>query len=141
MVHSESWQRLIDMAGEGQQPAGGNAEMSLASAEAPDGGGKSGGELKHAAGPWTTAASAAQDLKESTDRAKTKLQTSHEGITSEGMGLTAIAALGGVRSSWEGRLEDASRECGSLDKKLHAVAKAHGENEVKVGAKFSNGER
>lgn len=69
-------------------------------------------------------------------KAKDGLGTSHQGVSSEGGGLTSISELGAVRHSWERRLEDARKECAGLDRKLRLVAKDHGENEQRIKAKF-----
>lgn len=137
MAHDASWQRLIDQAGEGRPPADDARHMSLASAAGQQPGAS--GDLKHSASPWETAARIAGEVKDSTDRARTKLQTSHEAIAREGEGLAAIAALSDVRSSWETRLQDASKECASLGGKLRGVTKAHGKNDAKVGSAFAGG--
>lgn len=140
-AHPEIWQSLIDQSnGRGLEaggvpgPEGDAAGMSLASAnggrgpgsaEASEGPG-SNARLQQSAGPWTGAAGVAEALETSMGKAKDGLGTSHQGVSSEGGGLTSISELGAVRHSWERRLEDARKECAGLDRKLRLVAKDHG---------------
>jgi len=108
--------------------------MTLASAGDGDTGG--GERLRQSSGPWTSAATVADDLERNTRIAKGKLGSSHDGLASEGRGLSSIAALGAVRRSWEQRLEDARKECDSLGGKLRKTARAHEENEAATKSSF-----
>ncbi|OEV05649.1 hypothetical protein AN216_02395 [Streptomyces oceani] len=102
-----------------------------------DGGGSGRqGKLRQSSGPWTSAAGVAEALGTSMKLGKDELGTSHQGIAQEGAGLASITALDVVRNSWEQRLEDARKECATLDGKLRKVADAHGENEQRTKESF-----
>ncbi|HEX5566459.1 MAG TPA: hypothetical protein VFY14_05920 [Streptomyces sp.] len=134
----EVWRQFIELAEKprlrGSPSADGNPRTALASAGA---GGTGGGKrLRQSSRPWTSAATVAGDLERSTRIAKGKLGSSHGGLTSEGRGLSSVAALGAVRRSWEQRLEDARKECDSLGGKLRRTASAHEENEAATKSSF-----
>ncbi len=135
---TDVWRQLIDLAEQPRSgadaPTAGSPRTTLASANGREGGGS--GRLRQSSGPWTSAATVADDLRSSMRAAKDKLVTSHEGVASEGSGLSSIAALGAVRDSWEQRLEDARKECESLAGKLRKVAKDHEENEAATTSSF-----
>ncbi|MGP9019550.1 hypothetical protein ACT1U9_14205 [Streptomyces sp. BR1] len=122
-VYAESWQRLLDQAG---QPK----VMSLASA----GPARSGpaGELKHSAKPWSDAAGTAHALRTDTVKVTTGLTTAHAGAEAGTAGLASMAALKSVLTSWEKRLTAVQTECGSLEPKLREVARAQGEVDAGV---------
>lgn len=125
-VYAESWQRLLDQAG---QP-GQSGAMSLASA-GPAGSGAS-GELKHSAKPWSDAAGAAHSLQTDTATAKAKLTSAHTGAQAGTAGLASMAALTSVLASWEKRLTAVHTECGALEPALRETAWAQGEVDAGV---------
>lgn len=63
---------------------------------------------------------------------KAEFETAHEGVADCGDGLSALAVLGTVRTSWERRIEAARDECASLAGRLRAVAKTQGEHDAAV---------
>lgn len=130
MNYSERWQELF-----GQLDGG--AAMTLAST-APGPGAPGGqGNLKHTGGPWTSAAGTAGELRISTETSRTALGPGHEGVTAGGAGLTAVAALAAVRTSWEERLTAVRDECDALQGALHKVAKEMGETDIGVRDEFA----
>ncbi|MFF6997707.1 amino acid ABC transporter permease [Streptomyces sp. NPDC008313] len=93
------------------------------------------GTLKHSHGPWTRAATAADDLRTSTGKSKTDLSSSHDGVGTGVEGLASLGALRVVLASWERRLGDVRDECDALGPKLRDVARDLGEADVKAGAR------
>ncbi|MER5729226.1 hypothetical protein ABT084_12975 [Streptomyces sp. NPDC002138] len=124
-AYSERWQELFDT------PQG----LRLASAAGP-GAGES-GDLVHAAGPWSTAASAAGELRTSTGSALSRMSLAHEGLASGTAGLASAGALVAVQASWEKRLTAVRDECGALDPMLLKVAKDLGEVDEQGRLAFS----
>ncbi|KJY20623.1 hypothetical protein VR43_14710 [Streptomyces sp. NRRL S-104] len=114
--------------------------MKLAST-APDSGGGGGGgggnmDLKHSKGPWTSASSTAGDLRTSTETSRSALGPGHEGVDSGAAGLSSVAALKSVLTSWEERLQSVRDECEQLKGTLLKVAKEMGETDAAVDASF-----
>ncbi|MFJ9207409.1 hypothetical protein [Streptomyces sp. NPDC102264] len=138
-AYSESWQELIDLAGQERQSAA-SGPMSLASAGSSggsggsdgSGGAASRGDLEHSDGPWTTAAGVAEALRTSTTTAKSRLTSAHTGVTAATEGLASSGVLKSVLTSWEDRLSSVRDECGSLAPKLRQVGKDLGERDTKV---------
>ncbi|MFJ5682706.1 hypothetical protein [Streptomyces sp. NPDC093099] len=135
-AYSESWQELIDLAGQERQSAA-SGPMSLASAGSSGGSGSSSGaasrsDLEHSDGPWTTAAGVAEALRTSTTTAKSRLTSTHTGVTAATEGLASSGVLKSVLTSWEDRLSSVRDECGSLAPKLRQVGKDLGERDTKV---------
>lgn len=114
-----------DMRINGLQGEGGHAD--------PPGGGGGIGTLKHRGGPWTKAASTADELQTSTISAKTDLRRTHDGTGGGLAGLSSLGALTSVLASWETRLGRVREECGSLEPKLRQVAVDLGEVDAEVG--------
>ncbi|MFJ6184736.1 hypothetical protein [Streptomyces sp. NPDC092295] len=129
-AYSESWQELIDLAGQERQSAA-SGPMSLASAGG-SGGAASRSDLEHSDGPWTTAAGVAEALRTSTTTAKSRLTSTHTGVTASTEGLASSGVLKSVLTSWEDRLSSVRDECGSLAPKLRQVGKDLGERDTKV---------
>ncbi|MEV0775528.1 hypothetical protein ACIBLA_36765 [Streptomyces sp. NPDC050433] len=101
--------------------------------EAGAGGGTGAGErLRHSDGPWTRAAGGAEATRTQMAYLKAEFETAHEGVGGCGDGLSAVAVLGTVRTSWERRIEAARDECGGLAGRLRAVAKTQGEHDGAV---------
>ncbi|MFJ1915040.1 hypothetical protein ACIOGX_24280 [Streptomyces sp. NPDC088147] len=132
-AYSESWQELIDLAGQERQSAA-SGPMSLASAggSGGSGGAASRSDLEHSDGPWTTAAGVAEALRTSTTTAKSRLTSTHTGVTAATEGLASSGVLKAVLTSWEDRLSSVRDECGSLAPKLRQVGKDLGERDTKV---------
>ncbi|MEU1075146.1 MULTISPECIES: amino acid ABC transporter permease [unclassified Streptomyces] len=137
-VYAQSWQRLLDQAGQsGQAGQPGQSRqagaLSLASA-GPARGGTSGGsgELKHSAKPWSDAAGTAHALQTDTATAKAKLTAAHAGAEAGTAGLASMAALTSVLTSWEKRLTAVHTECGALEPVLRRTAWAQGEVDAGV---------
>ncbi|CAM5563647.1 hypothetical protein [Streptomyces avidinii] len=134
MSYSERWQELFG-------PADGGPAMRLASV-APDpgtgGGGAGGGpgNLKHSNGPWTSASGTAGDLRTSTETSRSALGPGHEGIESGAAGLSSVAALKSVLTSWEERLQSVRDECEQLKGTLLTVAKEMGETDAAIKTSF-----
>ncbi|WP_331748518.1 hypothetical protein [Streptomyces sp. NBC_00648] len=122
-MYAESWQRLLDQAG---QPGA----MSLASAG--PAGSERGGELKHSAKPWSDAAGTVHSLQTDTAKVKGALTTAHTGAEAGTAGLASMAALKSVLASWEKRLTAVHTECGSLEPALRETAWAQGEVDAGV---------
>ncbi|MFJ9324314.1 hypothetical protein [Streptomyces globisporus] len=80
-----------------------------------------GGDLRHSRGPWLRAAGGADQLDTLLGPVKGELEVAHQGVTAGAGALSALAELGAVRASWERRIEDARKECGSLGGKMRAV--------------------
>ncbi|MFD6339238.1 hypothetical protein [Streptomyces sp. NPDC060131] len=132
-AYSESWQELIDLAGQERQSAA-SGPMSLASAGSSGGssGAASRSDLEHSDGPWTTAAGVAEALRTSTTTARNRLTSAHTGVTAATEGLASSGVLKSVLTSWEDRLSSVRDECGSLAPKLRQVGKELGERDTKV---------
>jgi len=96
--------------------------------------GPSGGGLKHSDGPWTGAAGVAETLRAHLAQVKSEFAAAHEGVAGGGQGLSVIAVLSTVRTSWERRIETAADECGSLAGGLRAVAREQGGNDAAIRA-------
>ncbi|MEU0405037.1 hypothetical protein ABZ318_33470 [Streptomyces sp. NPDC006197] len=131
MSLSERWQELFG-------PVDGEASvMRLAStAPAPGNGGGASGRLKHSGGPWTSASGIAGELRTSTETSRSALGPGHEGVEAGAVGLTSVAALKGVLTSWEERLSAVRDECDQLKGSLLSVAKEMGETEVAIERSF-----
>ncbi|MER5403560.1 amino acid ABC transporter permease [Streptomyces sp. NPDC002769] len=132
----EEWEQLKSAAAERH-----TTQMQLNQLPADPGGSAGGnngggatGTLKHSHGPWTRAAGAADDLRESTRRSKADLGSAHDGVGSGAEGLASLGALKSVLASWEKRLGAVRDECDALGPKLRRVAQDMGEADVKVGA-------
>ncbi|WP_370739805.1 hypothetical protein [Streptomyces sp. EN23] len=80
-----------------------------------------GGDLRHSRGPWLRAAAGADQLVTLLGPVKSELEVAHQGLTVGAGALSALAELGTVRTSWERRIEEARKECGSLGGKMRAV--------------------
>ncbi|WP_052757666.1 hypothetical protein [Streptomyces yangpuensis] len=132
MSYSERWEELFGPADDG--PA-----MRLAST-APDpgtgGGGGGTGNLQHTKGPWTSASRTAGDLRTTTETSRAALGPGHEGVKAGAAGLSSVAALGSVLTSWEERLQSVRDECEQLKGTLLKVAKEMGETDAAVDASF-----
>ncbi|MFG3397353.1 hypothetical protein [Streptomyces parvus] len=85
------------------------------------GGAGGGGDLRHSRGPWLRAAAGADQLVTLLGPVKGELEVAHQGLTAGAGALSALAELGTVRASWERRIEEARKECGSLGGKMRAV--------------------
>ncbi|GAA3390587.1 hypothetical protein [Streptomyces roseoviridis] len=112
MSHAVRWQQLSG-------PTGGAAE------------------LKHSGGPWTRASATAAEIRTSAETSRSVLGRGHEGIAAGGAGLSAVAALAGLRESWEERLTAVRDECEALRGTLLTVAKEMGETDTAVGNSFA----
>ncbi|MEU4358254.1 hypothetical protein ACFYNW_28080 [Streptomyces virginiae] len=133
MSYSERWQELFG-------PMDGGPAMKLAST-APDSGGGGGGgggapDLKHSKGPWTSASSTAGDLRTSTETSRAALGPGHEGVDTGAAGLSSVAALKSVLTSWEERLQSVRDECEQLKGTLLKVAKEMGETDAAIETSF-----
>jgi len=115
-------------------PPGGDARLTLASTTPTTGSGtgSASGNLKHTDGPWTSAAGTAAELRTSAETSRAALGPGHDGVAAGGAGLTSVAALAAVRTSWEDRLAAVREECGTLESALRAVAKEMGETDAGV---------
>lgn len=91
-----------------------------------------GKRLRHSDGPWTRAAGGAEVMRTQMSYLRAEFETAHEGVAGCGDGLSVVAVLGTVRTSWERRIEAARDECGSLGGRLRAVAKTQGEHDSAV---------
>ncbi|MFF0427470.1 hypothetical protein ACFYUJ_24020 [Streptomyces sp. NPDC004520] len=111
--------------------------MSLAStAPEPGTGGGANGKLKHSGGPWTSASATAGDLHTSTETSRAALGPGHEGVEAGAVGLSSVAALKSVLTSWEERLRAVRDECDQLKGALSTVAKEMGETETAIEKSF-----
>ncbi|MFF4169192.1 hypothetical protein [Streptomyces sp. NPDC001744] len=131
MSLSERWQELFG-------PVDGEAAvMNLASAAPEPGtGGGANDRLKHDGGPWTSASATAGDLRTGTETSRAALGPAHEGVEAGAVGLTSVAALKSVRTSWEERLRAVRDECERLEGALLAVAGQMGETETAIEKSF-----
>ncbi|MER6020912.1 hypothetical protein [Streptomyces anulatus] len=126
MSDAERWQELFGPVGDG--PA-----MKLASASSDAGAGSAGtGRLKHSKGPWTSASGTADDLRTRAGTSRSVLGRGHEGVEAGAAGLSSVAALKSVLTSWEERLQAVRDECEQLKGNLLTVAKEMGESETAV---------
>lgn len=130
MSYSERWEELFG-------PADGGPAMSLASTAPPSGArGGANGKLTHSGGPWTSASATAADLRTTTQANRTALARGHEGVEAGAVGLTSVAALKSVLTSWEERLQALRGECEQLTETLRTVAKEMGETETAIEKSF-----
>ncbi|MYT91746.1 hypothetical protein GTY40_11875 [Streptomyces sp. SID8359] len=129
MSYAERRQDMFGLTGEG--PA-----KRLASAEASAPGAAGTGTLKHSKGPWTGASGTAADLRTRTETSRSALRRGHEGVDAGAAGLSSVAALKQVLTSWEDRLQSVRDECEHLEGALLAVAKEMGETEAAVEKSF-----
>ncbi|WP_244375572.1 hypothetical protein [Streptomyces ficellus] len=90
------------------------------------------GTLTHSGGPWTSASGTAAALRTSTESSRRALRPAHEGTAAGGTGLTSVAALKTVLTSWEERLAAVRDECDHLTGTLARVAKELGETDTAV---------
>nr|WP_274031986.1 hypothetical protein [Streptomyces sp. MMBL 11-1] len=126
MFDSERWQELFGPAGDG--PA-----MRLASASDDPGAGSGGtGNLKYSKSPWTSASGTAGDLRTRAEKSRSVLGRGHVGVEAGAAGLSSVAALKSVLTSWEERLQTVRDECEQLEGNLLTVAKEMGESETDV---------
>ncbi|MET9953111.1 hypothetical protein ABZ135_16360 [Streptomyces sp. NPDC006339] len=98
------------------------------------------GELRHSGGPWSRASATAAELRTSTETSRSALGRGHEGLAAgapAAAGLTAVAALAGLRTSWEERLAAVRDECEALRGALLTVAREMGETDSAVGNSFA----
>lgn len=128
--YSERWQELFG-------PADGGPAMRLASA-APGPGTNAGvsGGINYTSGPWTSASSTAADLRISTETSRSALGPGHEGVEAGAAGLSSVAALKSVMTSWEERLQAVRDECEQLKGTLLTVAKEMGETDTAIETSF-----
>ncbi|MEV1044387.1 hypothetical protein [Streptomyces sp. NPDC049916] len=131
MSYSEHWQELFG-------PTGDGGAMRLASAP-PHAGADAGGTggLQHSKGPWTSASGTADELRTRTEASRSALGRGCEGIETGTAGLSSVAALRSVLTSWEERLQAVRDECDQLTGNLLKVAKDMGETETGVKASFA----
>ncbi|WP_347106025.1 hypothetical protein [Streptomyces sp. CB03238] len=135
VTYSDRWQELYELASAPSAAAGtGQERMSLASASAP---GPGGDKLNHSGGPWTKASSTAGELRTNTETSRSSLGPGHEGIDAGTTGLTAVASLKAVLTSWEERLAGVRDECEYLTGALSKVAKEMGETDTAVESSFN----
>ncbi|MBQ1109185.1 hypothetical protein [Streptomyces sp. 404i] len=126
MSESERWQELFGPTGDG--PA-----MRLASASGDPGACAGGtGNLKYSKGPWTSASGTAGDLRTRAETSRSVLGRGREGVEAGAAGLSSVAALKSVLTSWEERLRAVRDECEQLKGNLLTVAKEMGESETAV---------
>ncbi|MFC9747179.1 hypothetical protein [Streptomyces niveus] len=112
--------------------AGYSGGLQALADEAGGAGGASGERLRHSDGPWTRAAGGAEVMRTQMSCLRAEFETAHEGVPGCGNGLSVVAVLDTVRTSWERRIEAARDECGSLGSRLRAVAKTQGEHDGAV---------
>lgn len=126
MSDSERWQELFGPTGDG--PA-----MRLASSSGDPGSGAGGtGNLKYSKSPWTSASGTAGDLRTRAETSRSLLGRGHEGVEAGSVGLSSVAALKSVLTSWEERLRAVRDECEQLKGNLLTVAREMGESETAV---------
>ncbi|MFI1165980.1 amino acid ABC transporter permease [Streptomyces sp. NPDC020801] len=97
------------------------------------GGGSGTGRLRHTHGPWTRAATVADDLHTSTVKSKADLRLAHDDMALGG--LASLATIKAVLASWEKRLGAVRDECSTLGPKLRQVAVDMGEVDQAVSTK------
>ncbi|WP_432024742.1 hypothetical protein [Streptomyces parvus] len=98
--------------------------------------GAGGGDLRHSRGPWLRAAAGADQLVTLLGPVKGELEVAHQGLTAGAGALSALAELGTVRASWERRIEEARKECGSLGGKMRAVVQGQTQADEAVKSGF-----
>ncbi|MEU5328949.1 hypothetical protein [Streptomyces parvus] len=109
---------VVGQPNDGREWAGVPAGQAGAAGSA---GAAGGGDLRHSRGPWLRAAAGADQLVTLLGPVKGELEVAHRGLTAGAGALSALAELGTVRASWERRIEEARKECGSLGGKMRAV--------------------
>lgn len=138
----EEWEQLKTAAAERQSMSMQLNQLpadSSGSGPSGSGNGAGGGErLKHAARPWSRAASTADDLRISTNTTRSTLTTAHGGLAEGITGLVSLAEIKKVLASWETRLGAVRDECETLEPKLRKVGRelvgVDAETATKVGA-------
>ncbi|MGW5294593.1 hypothetical protein [Streptomyces bacillaris] len=131
MSHSERWQEMFGLTGEGTA-----MRVASAAASAPGPGAAGTGNLKHSKGPWTSASGTAGDLRTRTETSRSTLRRGHEGVEAGTVGLSSVTALKSVLTSWEDRLRSVRDECEHLEGALLTVANEMGEAEAAVEKSF-----
>ncbi|MFE7480556.1 hypothetical protein [Streptomyces sp. NPDC057552] len=126
MSHSERWQEMFGPTDEG--PA---TRLASAASDPVTGTGGT-GRLKHSKGPWVSASGTAGDLRTRAEKSRSALGPGHEGIDAGAAGLSSVAALKSVLTSWEERLQAVRDECEQLKGTLLTVAGEMGETERAV---------
>ncbi|MFI6286048.1 hypothetical protein ACIBCM_15025 [Streptomyces sp. NPDC051018] len=136
---SARWQEMFGLT---QAPipataATGDTGLALASTASPGEGGAGGaggaGRLKHTRGPWASASNTAGELRTNTEKSRRVLRPAHQGIARGAAGLTSVAALMAVLTSWEDRLMAVRDECAYLDGASLRVARELGRTDTGVG--------
>ncbi|MFF0450230.1 hypothetical protein ACFYT4_28225 [Streptomyces sp. NPDC004609] len=130
---SARWQEMFGL-GQTRNPATavtGDTGMALASTTSPGAGGA--GTLKHSGGPWASASDTAGELRTNTEKSRRALRSGHEGVAQGAAGLTSVAALMAVLTSWEDRLVAVRDECAYLDGALLRVARELRQTDAGVG--------
>lgn len=110
--------------------------LASAAASAPGPGASGTGNLKHSKGPWTSASGTAGELRTRTETSRSALRRGHEGVEAGAVGLSSVATLKSVLTSWEDRLQSVRDECEQLKGALLTVAKEMGETETAVERSF-----
>ncbi|BAG19972.1 MULTISPECIES: hypothetical protein [Streptomyces] len=114
-------------------PTGEGPAMRRASASGDPGAGAGGaGRLTYSKGPWTSASGSAGELRTRAETSRSALGRGHEGVAAGAVGLSSVAALKGVLTSWEERLRAVRDECEQLKGNLLTVAREMGESETAV---------
>lgn len=98
--------------------------------------GAGGGDLRHSRGPWLRAVAGADQLVTLLGPVKGELEVAHQGLTAGAGALSSLAELGTVRASWERRIEEARKECGSLGGKMRAVVQGQTQADEAVKSGF-----
>ncbi|MFE9372704.1 hypothetical protein ACFYM2_23445 [Streptomyces sp. NPDC006711] len=78
--------------------------------------------LKHTESPWNHAADVAGDLTTGATTDMRDLTRAHDGLARATVGLTCVATLSSVLTSWDARLSALREECGTLQPALRQVA-------------------
>lgn len=97
-----------------------------------------GGDLRHSRGPWLRAADGADQLGAHLGPVRAELSAAHRGLVAGGQALSSLAELGAVRASWERRIEQARRECGSLAGNLRAAVQGQARSNEAVKSGFDS---
>ncbi|MFF0060360.1 hypothetical protein ACFYRC_02220 [Streptomyces sp. NPDC005279] len=114
------------------------AEMALASATSPGGGGGEGApDLKADQGPWTKAGGVAGQLRTSTSSSLTDLSTASEDVAGGTAGFTSTTTLTSVLESWKTRLTTVRDECSRLEGALWGSGRDFGERETFIKQKIA----
>ncbi|MEU8765320.1 hypothetical protein AB0C94_00060 [Streptomyces griseus] len=114
-------------------PTGEGPAMRRAPASGDPGAGAGGaGRLTYSKGPWSSASGAAGELRTRAETSRSVLGRGHEGVAAGAVGLSSVAALKGVLTSWEERLRAVRDECEQLKGNLLTVAREMGESETAV---------